>query len=101
MGLIELVGSAYIKQAWVEVYKIIGNLDAIASPYQNAKKIGRGFKEFFLLPYESLVLDDTPGAFVVGAAQGFTSLALNLTDVIFSLYAARCHWSASLHVTNR
>lgn len=84
-GLVSLVSSSYIAQAKAEFYKILGNLDVIASPLANAKKFGRGLRDLFKMPYEALILDDTPGAFVAGALDGLLSLLLNTTDVSFTV----------------
>lgn len=101
-SLMQFITSSYFKFVWTELYQIIGNMDVIASPIQNARKLFMGFKDFFLLPVEryvqallnleirawltrdSLVLDDTPGAFLFGAARGTRSLLLNLADFVFT-----------------
>jgi hypothetical protein len=84
-GLISLVSSSYIAQGKAEFYKILGNLDVIASPFANAKKFGRGLRDFFRMPFDALVLDDTPGAFVAGTLDGILSLLMNTTDVTFTI----------------
>jgi len=81
-NLIQFLTSAYFKFAWSELYQLIGSMDIIASPVQNFKKILRGFKDFFVLPVESLILDDTPGAFLIGVSRGTSSLILSLTDFL-------------------
>jgi hypothetical protein len=83
--LFSSLGSAYSNLVWAEVYQIIGNLDAIASPLQNLRKLATGLKDFFKLPLEGLVLDDTPGAYLVGLWYGTASLVLNWTDFLLTV----------------
>lgn len=86
MNILSSLGSSYATLIWAEVYKIIGNIDAIASPVQNLLKLKKGVQDFFVLPYESLVLDDTPGAFLIGFLRGTKSLLLNLTDFLLTTF---------------
>lgn len=83
--LFSTLGSAYSTLVWAEIYQIIGNLDAIASPLQNLRKLATGVNDFFKLPLEGLVLDDTPGAYIVGLGYGTTSLLLNFTDFLLTV----------------
>lgn len=78
------LGRAYAQIGWTEVYKIIASLDAIGSPLATVRKLGRGAKDFVVLPLESLVLDDTPGAFVVGVWRGTRSLFANAADALLT-----------------
>jgi len=80
----------YAGQAWTELYKVIMDLDVIASPLQLGRKLLRGLREFVLFPVESLVFDDTPGAFLYGALRGLQSLLVNSSDVIFTLFMKLC-----------
>jgi hypothetical protein len=83
--LFSTLGSAYSNLVWAEIYQIIGNLDAIASPLQNLRKLAKGVQDFFKLPLEGLVLDDTPGAYLVGLWYGLASLVLNWTDFLLTV----------------
>lgn len=75
---------AYAQIGWTELYKIIASLDAIGSPLATMRKLGRGARDFVVLPLESLVLDDTPGAFVVGLWRGTRSLFANAADALLT-----------------
>jgi len=77
--------AAYIAEAYSELYKIIADLDLLTSPLQNGRKFLHGLKDFVMYPLESLVLDDTPGAFMFGVARGTKSFLLNTTDVLFTM----------------
>lgn len=83
--LFSTLGSAYSTLVWAELYQIIGNLDAIASPLQNLRKLATGVQDFLRLPLEGLVLDDTPGAYVIGLGYGTASLLLNFTDFLLTV----------------
>jgi len=61
-------------------------MDAIANPLLNMKKLATGFKDLFVIPVESLVLDDTPGAFLVGLLNGSKSVCLNSIDVLLTTF---------------
>lgn len=51
-SMVAAVGSAYMGQAWSELYKIIGDLDLLTSPMQNGKKLLQGCQDFFTMPIE-------------------------------------------------
>lgn len=51
-SIVEAVSSAYLGQAWSELYKIIGDIDALASPLQNARKLVKGCRDFVMYPVE-------------------------------------------------
>eukprot|EP01127_Copromyxa_protea_P019089 TRINITY_DN6116_c0_g1_i1.p1 TRINITY_DN6116_c0_g1~~TRINITY_DN6116_c0_g1_i1.p1 ORF type:complete len:1436 (-),score=284.82 TRINITY_DN6116_c0_g1_i1:461-4768(-) len=85
-SMVAAVTTAYMAQAWSELYKIIGDLDLLTSPMQNGKKLLQGARDFFTMPIESLVLDDTPGAFIIGLIRGSQSLLLNSTDFTLTLF---------------
>ncbi|KAL6057274.1 Vacuolar protein sorting-associated protein 13D [Balamuthia mandrillaris] len=70
----------YLRIGRSEFYKIIGSLDAIGSPLAAFAKVSRGFRDAFVLPWTSLVLDDTPGAFIFGLYSGLSSLFYNVGD---------------------
>jgi hypothetical protein len=78
--LLRSVVKYYGRQARQEVYKIIGSLDAIGSPLGAIAKVTKGLRDIVIVPWSSLVLDDTPGAFFVGVSSGLWSLLYNVTD---------------------
>jgi len=79
-GLLHSVLKYYGRQARQEVYKIIGSLDAIGSPLGAIGKVTRGLHDAVVIPWSSLVFDDTPGAFFVGISSGLSSLLFHLAD---------------------
>lgn len=50
--LLRALKDDYVGQAWSELYKIIGDIDLLASPVQNSRKLWRGLREFVMLPVE-------------------------------------------------
>lgn len=50
--LIAAISSGYMGQAWSELYKIIGDIDALASPLQNGRKLVKGCRDFVMIPIE-------------------------------------------------
>ena len=40
----------------------------------------KGLRDAFIIPWSSLVLDDTPGAFFAGVSSGLSSLLYNVAD---------------------
>jgi hypothetical protein len=78
--LLRSVLKYYGRQARQEVYKIIGSLDAIGSPLGAIAKVTKGLRDIVIMPWSSLVLDDTPGAFFAGVSSGLWSLLYNLSD---------------------
>eukprot|EP01126_Amoeba_proteus_P066062 TRINITY_DN9497_c0_g1_i3.p1 TRINITY_DN9497_c0_g1~~TRINITY_DN9497_c0_g1_i3.p1 ORF type:complete len:574 (-),score=96.62 TRINITY_DN9497_c0_g1_i3:181-1797(-) len=85
-SLLALVGPAYLSQAWSELYKIVGDLELLTSPLQNTKKLWNGIRDFCTMPIESLVLDDTPGAFILGLIRGSQSLCINSADFLITFF---------------
>ena len=83
--LTRVVTKYYTRLAKDEVYRIILSLDAIGGPLSAFSKISKGCKDAVILPWSSLVLDDTPGAFFVGLASGTWSLFFNLSDASLTL----------------
>jgi len=57
-SLMQFIASSYFKFVWTELYQIIGNMDVIASPIQNARKLFMGFKDFFLMPVERYGIEE-------------------------------------------
>uniref|UniRef100_A0A6B2L635 Uncharacterized protein n=1 Tax=Arcella intermedia TaxID=1963864 RepID=A0A6B2L635_9EUKA len=85
-SILSSASNAYIAEAYSQLYKIVGDLDFLTNPLQNGRKLLRGLQDFVMYPLESLVLDDTPGAFIFGLANGTSSLVLNVTDVLFTVF---------------
>eukprot|EP01028_Stygiella_incarcerata_P002883 TRINITY_DN15506_c0_g1_i1.p1 TRINITY_DN15506_c0_g1~~TRINITY_DN15506_c0_g1_i1.p1 ORF type:complete len:2959 (+),score=713.77 TRINITY_DN15506_c0_g1_i1:839-9715(+) len=69
----------YAQHSSMELYKILGSIDVIGSPLGVIAKVGSGLRDFIMMPYYGLILDDSPGAFAVGVVKGTVSLLRNLT----------------------
>eukprot|EP01130_Rhizamoeba_saxonica_P018160 TRINITY_DN9008_c0_g1_i1.p1 TRINITY_DN9008_c0_g1~~TRINITY_DN9008_c0_g1_i1.p1 ORF type:complete len:1235 (-),score=269.52 TRINITY_DN9008_c0_g1_i1:19-3240(-) len=85
-SLFNYIHESYVSAAWTELYKISLELDFLASPLQNGRKIVKGSRDFILMPIESLVFDDSPGVFLIGLYKGTKSLLLNFSDFSFTLF---------------
>ncbi|KNC47778.1 uncharacterized protein AMSG_04005 [Thecamonas trahens ATCC 50062] len=65
----------------------VGSLDVIGNPLGALARIREGCTDFVRLPFNALVMDDTPGAFFFGLARGTYSLVKNVSDAaLMSLY---------------
>lgn len=77
------VARSYLSLGWLEVYKLIGSLDALGSPLAFVNRIAAGISAVLLAPWADLILDDSPGSFLVTFAKGLFVLLKNVTDAVF------------------
>jgi hypothetical protein len=82
-ALASQLARSYLSLGWLEVYKIIGSLDALGSPLVFATRIAEGISAVLLAPWADLILDDTPGSFLLTMGRGVLVLLKNVTDAVF------------------
>eukprot|EP01119_Soliformovum_irregulare_P006504 TRINITY_DN1859_c1_g1_i2.p1 TRINITY_DN1859_c1_g1~~TRINITY_DN1859_c1_g1_i2.p1 ORF type:complete len:1122 (-),score=340.89 TRINITY_DN1859_c1_g1_i2:94-2991(-) len=74
--------SHYKRQAFTEIYVVLGSADFLGNPVGLFNNVGTGVKDFFFEPAQGLV--KSPQAFGLGLAKGSVSLAKHTTYGLFN-----------------
>eukprot|EP00762_Andalucia_godoyi_P002557 ANDGO_03327.mRNA.1 Vacuolar protein sorting-associated protein 13a len=80
-GVLRSISNSYRSVTEGLVLQVLGHLDAIGSPMNIFATLKEGVTALFRLPYEGLLLDDSPGAFLLGLCRGVLKLLAAILSV--------------------